>query len=287
MTSQDEILGLALGAWTDEKEPIQYIEYPHAQIKSDVCLYDVVPKRTLSPFYGKGDDRDQWCATTFGQYAKQLKRKHRGLKEVDLKIEELFLRCALQKSLAEGEHEKKFHAKIDEPRQEETSVTDEGKKRAGNDAVENDDDDEVGVSRMTRGRTSMKETTERLRVGDQIAFYKQQGVAGDERNLCEATILYINPAEKHPVTIDDTFTWLGQDHQVKRTKKYSRGKLNDHNGQFRPINQYILMKEGDPDAHRKFLEADTARNVEIMQRNKEETIAKMKKDGFYLKDILR
>ena len=67
-------------------------------------------------------------------------------------------------------------------------------------AIEDDAEEETGGSRrLTRGKTNMKETTERLRVGDRIEYYTQTGVAGDSRNRCEAEILYIDPKAEKPL----------------------------------------------------------------------------------------
>ena len=295
----EETVGLALREWNGEKEcPIQHIQYPHNQIKGhDVGRYDIASRNALTPYHGgDGDDinRDHWCSTKFTEYTKQLKRSHKGLHAIDIKTEELFLQTILQKSLEEGEHEKKC-AEVDMALPEEVSPpSDEEEKKMHAESDDSDEDEsqeEIGgvTKRRTRGSTSgAHERTERLRPNDRIAFYKQQSVAGDPRGYCEAKILYIDPKSDYPLQLDEGFTNLEQEHQVKRIQRYERGKLvNNDGGQFRAINKYILKKEGDPDALSKVLAGQTARTNEIIQRRKAEAIANMKKDGFCPEDMLR
>jgi len=46
---------------------------------------------------------------------------------------------------------------------------------------------------------------------------------------------------------------------VKRVKRMHRGKLLDHNGRFRAINNYVLKKEGNPNAAKEIIAESTTR----------------------------
>ena len=287
---RDETVGLMLKDYNGDTEcPVQYIQYPHPQIKGhDIGQYDIATKKSLTHYHGDGDDENVWCATKIEQYLKQLKRAHKILQPVDLKTEECFLQIVLQKSLLEVEQDAK-RAEVDEAVPEEISPTNQEEQRVESDSEDDDAHaNPTGRSRRTRGSSNgVQERTERLRVGDQIAFYTQMGVAGDVSAYREATIHGIDPKAEHILTIDDAFTNLQPDHQVKRIKRLHRGKLVDNDGQWQSINKYILKKEGDPDAYRKVLAGEHARMNEIRDRHKEEMITKMEADGFCPKDLLR
>jgi len=285
---REETVGLALRDWNDEKEcPIQYIQFPHSIIKGGAGRYDIVSKRSLSPYYGKGEVSDQWCQTKFEHYSKQLKRSHRGLEAVDLKTEESFLLCVLQKSLGEGEQEKKL-AEVDEAVPEEISTTNKAEGVVENDSEEEDDYEEPRrTRRLSRRSTIMQEKKEPLRPGDRIEYYNQQCVAGDPSGLCQATILFIDPAGDRILTIDDAFTNLQPDHQVKRIQRIYRGTLKENDGQFRAINQYTLKREGDPDALSKVVARSKVWGEGVIQRTQDKMIAKAEKDGFCPKDMIR
>ena len=292
MASREEIVGIHLPKYNGEKEcAIHYIQYPHTKLGKDVGLYDIASKNGLTPYYGNGGNkRDQWCEMKFEQYAKQMKRDHK-LQDVDVKTEEMFLQCILQKSLDEGENAKKS-AEVDKAVLETSSVTNEEEKDHHVDSESDGDDDEreiMGTKRRTRGGTSgMQERTERLRPGDRIQFYKQQCVAGDPSGLMEATVLYIDPKADHILTLDDTFANLEPHHKVKRIQRCERGKLvKNDGGQFRPISTYILKKEGNPNASKEVRAEETARAKEILSRRKDQMVMKMEKDGFCPKDMLR
>mmetsp|Transcript_20112 Transcript_20112/g.43666 ORF Transcript_20112/g.43666 Transcript_20112/m.43666 type:complete len:422 (-) Transcript_20112:48-1313(-) len=282
VVTTEETVGLALGDWNDETHrPIQYIQYPHQQIKGgNGVTFAIASLRGLSPYYGKkGDDTNQWCPAKFEQYSKQLKGGLKGFKAIDIKTEESYLQCVLRKSLAEGEQEKKL-AEVDEAVPEEISTAIEDKKEHIQSDSEEEDEEETGVPRMrTRRSTGMQESTDRLRAGDQIEFYKQQCVAGDPSGLCTATILRIDPKGDPILTIDEAFTTLQADLQVKRIKRYSRGKLLDHSGKYRSINKYDLVKGGDPDALKKLLARQNAQTKENIQQKKEQIRATLEKAG--------
>jgi hypothetical protein len=287
--TREDIVGLNLRDYNDETEcPVEYIQYPHQQM-AIFGQFDIASKRSLTPYYG-GDDRSRWCAMKFERYSKQLRRAHKGLHAVDLKTEDYFLRLVLEKSLAEADQVMLLRAEVDEAIPQDTPTTDADIecKQSSSDEDE-DEENSMGCRRRTRGvKFGLQEKTEPLRVGDRIAFYKQQGTAGDPTALCENTILYIDPKGKFPLTIDDAFANLPPDHLVKRIQRCNRGKLVDNDGgQWRSIDKFILKKEGDPNAFGKVLTGEHDRNAEIMQRHKDKAIAKMEKDGFCPRDMLR
>jgi hypothetical protein len=290
LASREETVGLMLRDYNGDTEcPVQDIQYPHPQLKGQgIGQFDITSKKSLTPYHGDGVNHNRWCAMKVEQYLKQLKRTYnKNLQPLDLKTEECFLQIVLEKSLLEEDQDAK-RADVDEAVPEETSTTVKEEQR-----IDSDSDEDYGLTTgrprlRTRGSSNgVQERTERLRVGDQIAFYTQMGVAGDATAYREATIHAINPKAEHILTIDDAFTNLQPEHQVKRIRRIHRGKLVDHDGQWRSINNYVLKKEGDPDAYRKVLAGEHARVDGIRQRNKDEMIAKMEKDGFCPKDLLR
>lgn len=296
VVTREETVGLALKEWDDETHsPIQFVQYPHNQIRGgDIGKYTISSKRMLTPYYGKDDngDRAKWCATMFQQYAKQLRKKLKGMRDVDIRTEEIFLQLVLKKSLEEGEEEKK-RAEVDEAVPEEPDASNE--QDSGQAASvgllegeEEDSDDDTGGRRL-RGSLnfSAQGKTERLRVGDVIHYY-HLGRAGDQNNLCQATITCIDPKGDPMLTVDDPYTTLQNDQIVKRVKRRVRNKLVDHEGgQFRSIDLYDLRKEGDPNATKKALAREKASTTELLRRNKEAAIAKAKADGFCPEDMLR
>jgi hypothetical protein len=287
--TREDIVGLGLRDYNSETErPVEYVQYPHLQRKG-FGQFTIASIKSLTPYYGGEEDRNRWCPIKFEQYSKQLRRAHKGFRAVDLKTEESFLQIVLEKSIAEGKKEMLLRAEVDEVVPEETPTTDAEIECKKSDEDEDDDEENtMGSWNRTRGnRSGLQEKTEPLRVRDRIAFYKQQGTAGDPDALCENTILYIDPKDKHPLTIDDPFTHLQSDHLVKRIQRYHRGKLLHNDGQWRSINKFILKKEGDPNAFSKVLSRDKDHTNEIFQRTKEKAIAEMEKDGFCPRDMLR
>mmetsp|Transcript_37853 Transcript_37853/g.81714 ORF Transcript_37853/g.81714 Transcript_37853/m.81714 type:complete len:416 (+) Transcript_37853:188-1435(+) len=288
---KEEVIGLALRAWNEETHhPVQYIQYPHPVIKSGVGEYATASKRSLSPYYSKDSRIDQWCSIKFEQYSKQLKRSHKGLEAVDLKTEQSFLRCVLEKSMEEGEQEKKL-SQVDEAVPEKISTSVKDGKVVGIDSEEDDNEEDARGSKRSCRRSidKQEQRTERLRPGDRIEYYAKQFVAGDPGGLREATILSIDPKGDPILTVDAAFTCLEPDHQVKLLQRCRRGKLVDNDGgKYRPINQYTLHKEGDPDALRKLVMGNAAKGKKIIQKAKENAIAEMEKDGTSaFKDMIR
>jgi hypothetical protein len=253
---REEVVGLSLKDWDAETErAVQYIQYPHKSLtKRNLGLYDVVSLRSLTPYNGGGDDgsKDTWCTKKMEQYSKQLKRTLKGgLTDIDLITEKTFLNLVLKQSLKEEEYEKERNAILD--RAAETSlqdlICDKEDKQAENDSDDNNSDDDDIVDCNSGGRRSRmcrsdNVKSEPLRVGDVIEYYKPNSVAGNPDALCEAEVKFINPKGDPILVTTDVFTILPPDHQVKRVKRMHRGKLHDHNGRFRAINNYVLKKEG-------------------------------------------
>jgi hypothetical protein len=287
--TREDIVGLDLRDYNDDTEcPIEYIQYPHPQVKQ-FGEFNIASKKSLSSHY-EGEDKSRWCATKLERYSKQLRKAHKGLLAVDLKTEEYFLQLVLERSLAEVDQLRLMHAKVDEAAPQNSPTVDAGIQC---EKSSSDEDDDEGNSNEQRRRTrgvisGVQDQIEPLRVGDRIAYYKPQGTAGDPTALCENTILYIDPKGRHPLTIDDAFTNLPPDHLVKRIQRNRRGKLVDNDGgQWRSIDKFILKKEGDPNAFGNVLRGEHDRNAEIIQRVKDNAISKMEKDGFCPRDMLR
>ena len=236
---REEVVGLCLKEWDAETErPVQYIQFPHKQIKRDLGLYDVVSVRSLTPYHGDGP-KDSWCSKKIQQYSKQLKRTLKGVTEIDLISEEAFLNLVLKQSLKEEENERE-RALLDKAASvEESAASDKKDEQAENDS--DDDDVDCMRSRLCRSNNVKSEP---LRVGDVIEYYKPHSVAGNPDALCEADVKFIDPKGDPILITSDVFTILPSDHQVKRVKRMHRGKLLDHDGRFRAINNYVLKKEG-------------------------------------------
>jgi hypothetical protein len=169
----------------------------------------------------------------------------------------------------------------------------ENEQRANSDSDDDSDDDNAKNGSTSRRQTradksGLQDKTEPLRVGDRIAYFPQQGTAGQLSNRREATVLSIDPKGPHILTIDDAFTNLQPDHLVQRIARLHRGKLvpND-NGIWRPINTFVLKKEGDPDAYSKVLRGEQASVNELKQRLQQSAMTKMKEDGFCLEDVFQ
>jgi hypothetical protein len=241
---REEVVGLCLKEWDAETErPVQYIQFPHKQIKRDLGLYDVVSVRSLTPYHGDGP-KDSWCSKKIEQYSKQLKRTLKGLTEIDLITEEAFLNLTLKQSLKEEENERE-RALLDKAAPVESAASANEDEQADIDSDDDDDDvDCSGDGRRSRLCRSNNVKSEPLRVGDVIEYYKPHSVAGNPDALCEAEVKFINPKGDPILITSDVFTILPSDHQVKRVKRMHRGKLLDHNGRFRAINNYVLKKEG-------------------------------------------
>jgi hypothetical protein len=239
---REEVVGLCLKEWDAETERcVQYIQFPHKQIKRDLGLYDVVSVRSLTPYHGDGP-KDSWCSKKMQQYFKQLKRTLK-VNEIDLISEEAFLNLILKQSLKEEENERE-RALLDNAAPVESAASADKDEQA---KIDSDDDDDVGCSddgKRSRLCRSNDVKSEPLRVGDVIEYYKPHSVAGNPDALCEAEVKFINPKGDPILITSDVFTLLPSDHQVKRVKRMHRGKLLDHNGRFRAINNYVLKKEG-------------------------------------------
>lgn len=283
-----ETVGLGLRAWNDNTHSaVQYVQFPHSCM-TDLSKYDAVSKRSMCPYYGAGKAKDRWCPAKFEQYSKQLKKKHRKLTALDIKAEELFLQCVLEKSLEEGESEKKM-AEVDEAVPSESAAVNADDK-AEEDAVESEDvsEDEGGIgrggrpSRRSAGKMQ-EEKREWLRVGDRIGYFNQTCTAGDMSGYEESIIRYVDPKGERILTLDDPMTNLLPTHLVKRVQMNIRGKLvKNKDAAFRAINTYTMKKEGNPNALRDGLAERTKRVHATMQKHKENTIAAMKEDGCFM-----
>ena len=238
---REEIVGLSLKQWNPETErPVQYIQYPHKKMR-DFGLYDVVTLRSLTPYHGDGP-KDSWCSKRIQQYSKQLKRTLKGMTETDLLTEEAFLKLVLNQSMAEEKNERE-RALLDRAAPEESESKEEGEQEQQPESDSDDDFEDDGGRKSRRCRSNIV-TSEPLRVGDVIEYYRPLSVAGNPDALCQAEIKYINPKNNPILITSDVLTLLPSDHQVKRVKRMNRGKLVAHSGRFRAINSYILKKEG-------------------------------------------
>lgn len=313
---REEVIGLCLKEWNAETErPVQYIQYPHKQIKRDLGLYDVVSVKSLTPYHGDGPT-DSWCAKRFQQYSKQLKRTLKGLTEIDLITEKAFLGLVLEQSVKEEENEKERSLLLDKPAPVESTTPEKEDEQAENDSNDGDDDDDDGSvgGRRSRLCRSDEVKSEPLRPGDVIEYYKPTATAGDPDALCQAEVKFVNPKGNPILITSDIFTILPSDHQVKRVKRMNRGKLHNHNGRFRAINSYVLKKEGvsevtnlyafsiivhlsgspylltssqNPNAVKEIMAETTARTKATIQRAKDELESKMDDGGFFPRDLIR
>uniref|UniRef100_A0A7S2M4A6 Uncharacterized protein n=1 Tax=Skeletonema marinoi TaxID=267567 RepID=A0A7S2M4A6_9STRA len=276
---RDEVIGLFLKEWNaDTERPVQYIQYPHRQIKRDLGLYNVVSLKSLTPYHGDGPT-DSWCAKRFQQYSKQLRQRLKGLTEIDLMTEKTFLGLVLEQSLKEYENEKELSSLFDKHAEENAEKEDE---QAENDDEDVDDDGSGGgrAKRLCRDDTAISEP---LRPGDVIEYLSP--VVGERHR---ATVMYINPKCSPILRTDHIYTLLPDDHHVKRVKRKSRGKLHDNpGGRFRAINSYCLKKEGNPNAVKEIIAEQTAQLQARRQRAKDDLESKMDDGGFFPRDLIR
>lgn len=303
LAQYDETVGLNLPAYDSNKKcPIEYIQYPHKHIKGHVGQFDLSTKKQLIPYYGQVDDsREKWNVGLFDNYTSQLKRTHKGMTNEDFVTENLYLQLVLDKSLAEAVEQERLRNAVDtvavlpplplEAKETFPSNDYENEQRTSSDSDNDIDNAKNGSTsrRETRAdKSGSQDKTEPLRVGDRIAYFTQQGTAGQESDRREATVLNIDPKGPHILTIDDAFTNLQPDHLVLRIARLQRGKLvpND-NGQWRSINKFTLKKEGDPDAYSKVLRGEQASVNELKQRLQQSAMTKMKEDGFCLEDVFQ
>jgi len=303
LAQYDETVGLNLPAYDSNKKcPIEYIQYPHKHIKGHVGQFDLSTKKQLTPYYGQVDDsRKKWNVGLFDKYALQLKRTHKGMTNEDFVTENLYLQLVLDKSLAEAVEQERLRNAVDtvavlpplllEAKETLPSNDYENEQRTSSDSDNDIDNAKNGSTsrRETRAdKSGSQDKTEPLRVGDRIAYFPQQGTAGQESDRREATVLNIDPKGPNILTIDDAFTNLQPDHLVLRIARLQRGKLvpND-NGQWRSINKFILKKEGDPDAYSKVFRGEKASVNEMKQRLQQSAMTKMKEDGFCLEDVFQ
>ena len=307
LAQYDETVGLNLPAYDSNKKcPIEYIQYPHKHIKGHVGQFDLSTKKQLIPYYGQvdgqvDDSRKNWDVGLFDNYVSQLKRTHKGMTNEDFVTENLYLQLVLDKSLAEAVEQERLRNAVDtvavlpplllEAKETLPSNDSENEQRTSSDSDNDIDNAKNGSTprRETRAdKSGLQDKTEPLRVGDRIAYFTQQGTAGQESDRREATVLNIDPKGPHILTIDDAFTNLQPDHLVLRIARLQRGKLvpND-NGQWRPINEFILKKEGDPDAYSKVLRGENASVNDLKQRLQQSAMTKMKEDGFCLEDVFQ
>mmetsp|Transcript_30393 Transcript_30393/g.47616 ORF Transcript_30393/g.47616 Transcript_30393/m.47616 type:complete len:293 (+) Transcript_30393:23-901(+) len=152
---REEVIGLCLKEWNAETErPVQYIQYPHKQIKRDLGLYDVVTVKSLTPYHGDGPT-DSWCAKRFQQYSKQLKRTLKGMTEIDFITEKAFLKLVLEQSLKEEENEKERSLLLDKVAPLESAAPEKEDEQAENDSDGDDDDDDDGSVGGRRSRSDL------------------------------------------------------------------------------------------------------------------------------------
>lgn len=274
---REEVVGIHLH-WDDATH--SGINFLYSQKKGGEGTYGIASHRSLSPYHGEGE-KDRWCPRKLEQYSKQLK-KNQKLNATDLEIEEAFLRCALQKSISEGEQAEKLKS-IDEVVSEDNFPHLDVDVAEHNESEE-EEESQRGGRRTPRRSAGVPKNTEPLRVGDHIEFYAQQSTGGDRRALRTAEILYIDPkgnGGQPLLMLDDPMTDLQPEHVVKRVKRRHYGKLLDNDrGVFRPIDEYVLKKEGDSDARSKMLARMSAAAKEKIRRKKAETLANMERDGF-------
>ena len=279
--SPDETVGLHFRKYDESKHcKVQYIQYPHGSKKAARGRYDLAGVKSLTPYHGGNEDQSAWCPVLFDRYAKQLKKEK--VDSLGLKKELLFLQRILKE--AECEERAKTRAKEleDIPAEVETKTTCP-KETEPEDSAEAEDSGDESEDMWSRKRDP-------LRAGDVIGFYEQQAKISD-KTYHTYTVVAVNPKARTAggriLTLDDPLVVLGPDHQVKIVQRMIRGKLQDHNGIFRPIGEYSLRKSGGPDAAAKLMARAAQRNKDIIKRKQDEMIAKAKADGFCPEDMIR
>mmetsp|Transcript_13491 Transcript_13491/g.30974 ORF Transcript_13491/g.30974 Transcript_13491/m.30974 type:complete len:401 (-) Transcript_13491:95-1297(-) len=279
--SPDETVGLHFRKYDESKQcKVQYIQYPHDSKNAARGRYDLAGVKSLTPYHGGKEEQSAWCPALFERYAKQLKKDK--VDSLGLKKEYLFLQRILKEAECEEREKKRAKELEDIPAEIETKAICP-KETELEDAAEAEESEDETEDMWSRKRDP-------LRAGDVIGFYEQQAKIRDE-TYRTYKVVAVNPKARTAggriLTLDDPLIVLGPDHQVKIVQRMIRGKLQDHNGTFRPLEEYSLRKSGGPDAAAKLMAQAAQRNKDIIKRKQDEMIAKAKADGFCPEDMIR
>ena len=277
----DETVGLHFRKYDEAKQcKVQYIQYPHESNKAARGRYDLAGVKSLTPYHGGNEDQSAWCPALFERYSKQLKRDK--VDSLGLKKELLFLQKILKEAECEEREKKRAKELEDIPAEIETATT-SPKETDPEDSAEAEESEDDTEDMWNRKRDP-------LRAGDEIEFYEQQAQVS-KRTLRTMTVHAVNPKARTSggriLTLADPLVVLGPEHQVRIVKRMIRGKLQDHDGTFRPIEEYSLRKSGGPDAAAKLMAQTAQRHKDTIKRKQDEMIAKARADGFCPEDMIR
>ena len=143
------------------------------------------------------------------------------------------------------------------------------------------DDDTTGDEDSS---VSLDKSNEPICPGDVILYYCPMSVAGGPHGLRTATVLSVDPNDSMSLVLGNS-KGLPSTHLMRRIKVIQNNKLIDHDGSFRQINQFIMIKGGSATA------ADVlsmqAKLMEIiMTSHIKKGLEKAKAGGFALADML-
>jgi hypothetical protein len=272
---------------------VQYVQFPHAQIKSnDVGLYDVVSRNQLVPYHG--ETKDAWCPTLSKQYFQQLRRKHKELREQQIRVEELYLERVLQKAKEDLESTlqlEQFNVAAEEP--EELKIEEPTTNAINDEIIDEDSDRESQGRRCSKRRKRLDEDANKewLHVGDIIQFYKPNTLSGVPENLCQATIVEINPRKDPMLTVEcpgEFFLIIPNDHHVMRIKRMDRGMLVNCIGRsYYPVSSFTSKREGDKNAARNVMNKRVDEVKRIVEKTKQIASNNISKDGWGPTDVFR
>jgi hypothetical protein len=291
--------------YPDRQCVVQFLLFPHVEItsKTYALKYEVVVRSRLVPYHGGREtpqaEHDRWCPDLSEKYLTQLRRHYKCLGEVQLRTEELYLERVLEKAREERNDRiclEKYNVMAEEEEPQECKWVTQQQPEEEEDAksIGDDSDRETthGLRRSKRNWNQFDDTNnEWLHCGDIIRFYKPGFSAGDARFLCEATIKSIRPREDPSLVVDCEGEWymdIPNYHPVMRIKRMERGKLVENEGGcYRPVENYVLKREGGAHAAKEVMERRVRRVKEITQRNKQVALEKIEREGCGPTDMFR
>lgn len=279
---------------TGDKVVVQYIQFPHVEIKSnDVGLYDAVARSQLLPYHGNSNTKNTWCPQLSEQYFKQRRQQHRKFGEQQTKVEQFYLERILQKAKEEEANKAELEQYNDLAEEDDEYKIDDSKKpavTAQEDEFE-EEDTTAGKRRSKRRRSNEEQNHDWLRVGDVIQFYKPTTTAQVSDNLRQAKIMAIFPKKDPALVVDcpgEMFIQIPNDHHVMRLKRIERGSLVDCVGKdYWPVETFTMKREGNKDAAREVVNKRVGAVREITDRHRREAIERIEQDGCGPTDALR
>jgi len=295
MCHPDDATGLDLPEkWDQNKKAlIQYIE------KTGFKDLSLIARTSLVPYHGKKDNEEiadediahEWCSEKMKELSS---RNHKSKKkhfqdDTSIIAMELYMKKILNTAVERMQEEKKRKDSEEETGREmklvssTTRCINEESQLSSSSAiisqsqdVAESDHDEYSSDDSSNVMRRRKKKHIRLRPGDTIAFYQPNMVHGDRRAYTEAVIEAIDCKKDLVLTLRGG-SFLDRNQKVKRIKKCFRGKQEDDDGNWTTVRDFKLAsaKLKGPSG----VKAEAKRLREIVERQKQITKEKLKKEG--------